>query len=125
MRTCAGVQKVSRPMLLCQETSHMPPTPPQATAMTLAQIYQGTPAESFSEWSSILINDTATGDLITRLRLSVTLFHKSFSYCFQPSSIRSAPFVEAARVPCNRRCCSLAKTQPTAIMQAPLQGVET
>src|SRR5260370_11318697 len=49
-------------------------------------------------------------------------FHKSFSYCFQPSSTLSVGFGEAARVPCNRRCCSLAKTQPTAIMQAHCRG---
>src|SRR5229473_1090784 len=118
MRTCAGVQNVSRPMLLCQEMSHTPPTPPQVTAMTLAQIYQGTPARSLPEWSSILIMILQRGDPLPQSQP----FHKSFSYCFQPSSILSVGFGEAARVPCNRRCCSLAKTQPTAIMQAHCRG---
>src|SRR5580704_15944371 len=41
MRRCAGVQKVSRPTLSCQEMSQTPPTALQATARTLHQMYQG------------------------------------------------------------------------------------
>jgi hypothetical protein len=38
---CAGVQKVSRPIDRCQETSHAPPIEEDVMAMTPIQIYQG------------------------------------------------------------------------------------
>src|SRR5437762_1536571 len=41
MAMCAGVQKVSRPMLRCQEISHCPPTTAEVVAMSPAQRYQG------------------------------------------------------------------------------------
>src|SRR5215469_1037220 len=41
MRRWAGVQKVSRPTLSCQEMSQTPPITLEATAMTLHQMYQG------------------------------------------------------------------------------------
>src|SRR5437667_9164319 len=43
---CAAVQKLSRPMLLCQEMSQTLPTLPEVTAITQAQMYQGTPVDS-------------------------------------------------------------------------------
>src|SRR5262249_3458180 len=55
IRTWAGVQKVSRPILLCQEMSHTLPTLPEVTASTQAQIYQGTRVDSARALS-------ATGD---------------------------------------------------------------
>src|ERR1700689_4931453 len=42
MAMCAGVQKVSRPMDRCQETSQAPPMEDDVIASTPAQIYQGT-----------------------------------------------------------------------------------
>ena len=44
MAMCAGVQKLSRPMERCQETSHDPPMLAEVTASAPAQMYQGTPA---------------------------------------------------------------------------------
>src|SRR5258708_1836252 len=41
LRRCAGVQKVSRPMVSCQEMSQYRPDIIQAAASTLAHIYQG------------------------------------------------------------------------------------
>src|ERR1700689_4869661 len=41
MAMCAGVQKVSRPMDRCQETSQAPPMEDDVMARTPAQIYQG------------------------------------------------------------------------------------
>src|ERR1700733_6125346 len=38
---CAGVQKVSRPMDRCQETSQAPPMAEEVIASTPAQMYQG------------------------------------------------------------------------------------
>jgi hypothetical protein len=38
---CAGVQKVSRPMDRCQETSQAPPMEDEVIARTPAQMYQG------------------------------------------------------------------------------------
>jgi hypothetical protein len=38
----AGVQKLSRPMERCQETSHAPPIEAEVTARTPVQMYQGT-----------------------------------------------------------------------------------
>src|SRR5271168_2724177 len=40
----AGVQKLSRPMERCQETSHAPPIEAEVTAITPHQTYQGTDA---------------------------------------------------------------------------------
>src|SRR5215469_4706125 len=42
MAMCAGVQKVSRPIERCQETSHWPPIEADVTARAPAQMYQGT-----------------------------------------------------------------------------------
>ncbi len=39
---CAGVQKLSRPIERCQETSHAPPMVAQVTAIAPVQMYQGT-----------------------------------------------------------------------------------
>jgi hypothetical protein len=44
MSMWAGVQKVSRPMERCQETSHVPPMEDDVTAMAPTQMYQGTVA---------------------------------------------------------------------------------
>src|SRR5271163_533556 len=44
MAMCAGVQKLSRPMERCQETSHAPPITAEVTAMIPHQTYQGTAA---------------------------------------------------------------------------------
>ena len=41
MAMCAGVQKVSRPMDRCQETSQAPPMEDEVIASTPAQMYQG------------------------------------------------------------------------------------
>ncbi len=41
MAMCAGVQKVSRPIERCQETSHAPPMEAEVTARTPAQMVQG------------------------------------------------------------------------------------
>src|ERR1700761_2661516 len=41
MAMCAAVQKVSRPMERCQETSQAPPTEEEATARAPHQMYQG------------------------------------------------------------------------------------
>src|ERR1700689_3468353 len=41
MAMCAGVQKVSRPIARCQETSQAPPIEDDVIANTPAQIYQG------------------------------------------------------------------------------------
>jgi hypothetical protein len=38
---CAGVQKVSRPIDRCQETSQAPPIEEDVMAITPVQIYQG------------------------------------------------------------------------------------
>src|ERR1700733_12538994 len=43
---CAGVQKVSRPMERCQETSHAPPMEAEVTASAPNHMYQGTRAVS-------------------------------------------------------------------------------
>ena len=48
MAMCAGVQKVSRPMDRCQETSQAPPMEEDVMATTPAQIYQGMRA---SDWA--------------------------------------------------------------------------
>src|SRR5215469_91279 len=42
MAMCAGVQKVSRPIDRCQDTSHWPPMEAEVTASAPAQIYHGT-----------------------------------------------------------------------------------
>jgi len=47
MAICAGVQKLSRPMERCQETSHAPPMVAEVTANAPAQMYQG--MEDFRE----------------------------------------------------------------------------
>src|ERR1700733_3110443 len=44
MAMWAGVQKVSRPMERCQETSHAPPIEAEGTASAPHQAYQGTVA---------------------------------------------------------------------------------
>jgi hypothetical protein len=41
----AGVQKLSRPMERCQETSHAPPIVEEVTARAPVQMYQGTREE--------------------------------------------------------------------------------
>src|SRR5712664_3812849 len=41
MARCAGVQKVSRPMERCQETSHAPPIKAEVTARAPNHRYQG------------------------------------------------------------------------------------
>ena len=45
MAMWAGVQKVSRPMVRCQETSHAPPMEAEVMATTPDQMYQGTEAD--------------------------------------------------------------------------------
>jgi len=45
MAMCAGVQKVSRPIERCHDTSHAPPTEADVTASTPPQTYHGTPDE--------------------------------------------------------------------------------
>src|ERR1700761_1045750 len=47
MAMWAGVQKVSRPMERCQETSHAPPMEAEVTARAPSQVYQGVVAEVF------------------------------------------------------------------------------
>src|ERR1700761_2614680 len=42
MAMCAGVQKVSRPMERCHETSQAPPMEEEVTAKAPHQMYQGT-----------------------------------------------------------------------------------
>src|SRR5258707_15181394 len=42
MARCAGVQKVSRPIERCQETSHAPPIEAEVTASAPNHRYQGT-----------------------------------------------------------------------------------
>src|SRR5258708_27144152 len=49
MKIWGAVQKVSRPMLLCQEMSQMLPIPPQTAANTQAQMCHGTPVETSAE----------------------------------------------------------------------------
>src|SRR6185312_5840111 len=44
MAMCAGVQNVSRPMVLCHEMSHITPTITHSDATNTAGRYQGTPA---------------------------------------------------------------------------------
>ena len=44
---CAGVQKVSRPMERCQETSHAPPIEAEVTASAPNHTYQGALVVSF------------------------------------------------------------------------------
>src|SRR5260370_42451671 len=44
MAMWAGVQKLSRPMERCQETSHAPPIVAEVTAMAPHQTYHGTEA---------------------------------------------------------------------------------
>src|SRR5262249_26019217 len=55
---CAGVQKVSRPIDICQEMSQTPPTSAEETAMVTAQTYHGAidawPAASLAVASSAL-----------------------------------------------------------------------
>src|SRR2546422_147738 len=46
----------------------------------------------------------------------------TFFLLFSARSELNAEFGETAPVTCNRRCCSLAKTQPTVIMQAHCRG---
>ena len=41
---CAGVQKLSRPMERCQDTSHEPPRKQEVTASAPVHRYQGTPS---------------------------------------------------------------------------------
>ena len=42
MAMCAGVQKLSRPMERCQETSQAPPMEDEVTARAPHHMYQGT-----------------------------------------------------------------------------------
>src|SRR5277367_2794661 len=55
MAMWAGVQKVSRPMLRCQETSQAPPMLADVTARTPHQTYQGTEAgrANCSGWAEV------------------------------------------------------------------------
>src|ERR1700675_3798836 len=46
---CAGVQKVSRPIERCQETSHAPPILAEVTAIAPNHRYQGTHGPSDDE----------------------------------------------------------------------------
>ena len=57
MAIWAGVQKVSRPMERCQETSHAPPMEAEVTASTPHQTYQGTlaPSAEGSEMADVAI----------------------------------------------------------------------
>jgi len=48
----AGVQKVSRPMERCQETSQAPPMLEKVTAAAPVQIYQGMPARDEAAWGT-------------------------------------------------------------------------
>src|SRR5215469_8303061 len=47
---CAGVQKVSRPMERCQDTSHAPPMEAEVTASAPHHRYQGTRAVVDTTW---------------------------------------------------------------------------
>src|SRR5438270_5372180 len=49
---CAGVQKLSRPMERCQETSHAPPILAEVTASAPNHMYQGTGGPSDETWAT-------------------------------------------------------------------------
>src|SRR5260370_28506096 len=49
---CAGVQKVSRPMERCQETSHAPPMEAEVTARAPNHRYQGTRVFVAETWAA-------------------------------------------------------------------------
>ena len=67
MAMCAGVQKLSRPIERCQDTSHDPPMLAEVTASAPAQMYQGTEASEVAKtegwWAAV---DIRFSDLTAR-----------------------------------------------------------
>src|SRR5262245_42457698 len=69
MHRCAGVQKVSRPMVSCHEISHTMPTKMQVAANTTALQYHGTRPVA----AAALVVVSATGNVaVGKLVVSMT-----------------------------------------------------
>src|SRR5712692_7820159 len=64
IRMCAGVQKVSRPMDMCQDMSHDPPIVPETMPAKMHQTVQGMDAVSTSARSPVWTWTGAPGGMV-------------------------------------------------------------
>ncbi len=78
MATCAGVQKVSRPIVECHEMSQMAPTMMLVEPTARAYRYHGTALERSVGTGPTWSRDTAALDIETSLRGSLHYTKKVF-----------------------------------------------